>query len=451
MQTDHYNLTTSAIKEPPTSFRAKLKFLGPGFILSASIVGSGELIATTILGAKAGFVAFWVILVSCLIKVAIQLEFGKMAIVRGETPMKSFTAFSGKSRWAVWTVFLLTLLKVVQVGGMLGGSAMVLHQLVPAVPLFTWVAVLGVVVAILIFRNYYKMIERASLIMVALFTVFTLISLIAVSFTGYRFTLMDVWGGLQFRLPAEIVLFAIGAFGITGVASDEIIAYNYWCIEKGYAAYTGPYENTPQWKQRARGWISVMRLDAIVAMIIYTIVTAAFYLLGAAILARRGDIPEGNQLIELLANIYTGSLGNGVKIIYLVGAFFVLFSSVFATLAYWTRLFTDIFGQLHWMNFAKSTSRKQMIAILSWIFPLLWIIAYFFIELPVLMILSGGVVGSVLLLLVAYAALWFRYRRTNVLSKSVVYDLLLWSSVLSIIFIGIYGIVKLLLSGKTFL
>src|SRR3546814_4954293 len=48
---------------PPGSFMQRLRFLGPGFILSASIVGSGELIATTTLGAKAGYVAFWVIIV----------------------------------------------------------------------------------------------------------------------------------------------------------------------------------------------------------------------------------------------------------------------------------------------------------------------------------------------------------------------------------------------------
>ena len=75
MQADNYSLTFQKIKSPPSTFWSRLRFLGPGFILSASIVGSGELIATTVLGARAGFVAFWVIIVSCLVKVAIQIEF----------------------------------------------------------------------------------------------------------------------------------------------------------------------------------------------------------------------------------------------------------------------------------------------------------------------------------------------------------------------------------------
>ena len=93
-----------------------------------------------------------------------------------------------------------------------------------------------------------------------------------------------------------------------------------------------------------------MTLDAIFAMIIYTLVTAAFYLLGAAILFKRGEIPEGNFLIEKLALIYTESLGPGVKTAYLIGAFFVLFSSVFATCAAMTRLYSDGTGVLGWYD-----------------------------------------------------------------------------------------------------
>ncbi len=87
-QKDPYRIDSSSIISPPSKFRQKLKFLGPGFILSASVVGSGELIATTTLGAKAGFVTLWVILVSCLVKVVLQLEFGRQSITRGISAMK---------------------------------------------------------------------------------------------------------------------------------------------------------------------------------------------------------------------------------------------------------------------------------------------------------------------------------------------------------------------------
>ena len=442
------SIIQTSTQDPPRSFFSKLRFLGPGFILSASIVGSGELIATTVLGAKGGFITFWVILVSCFVKVAIQLEFGKNAIITGKTLMFSFAKLPGptfkKGNWAIWATFLLTLLKILQVGGMLGGSAIAISMLFPQIPILIWALILGILLSFLIYKNYYSIIEKTSILMVAGFTLLTLASVLAISFTPFGFTFSDVMSGLRFELPPDLVFIAIGAFGITGVASDEIIAYTYWCQEKGYANHTGINDGSEEWQLRANGWIKIMQLDAIVAMVIYTLVTAAFYLLGASILYGQKEIPEGNELINSLASIYTQSLGSEARFAYLAGAFFVLYSSVFATLAYWSRLFPDIFGQLGWINPDSTTDRKKWVAILAWLFPCLWVIAYLFVEMPTFMILSGGVVGSVLLLIVVFAAIIFRFQNKFLkIASGPVSELMFWLSVASIASISIYGIFKL--------
>lgn len=441
-------MTQTPTKEPPQSFFSKLRFLGPGFILSASIVGSGELIATTILGAKGGFITFWVILVSCLVKVAIQLEFGKNAIITGKTLMFSFAKLPGptfkKGNWAIWATFILTLFKILQVGGMLGGSAIAISMIFPQIPLLIWAPILAILTSFLIYKNYYSIIEKTAILMVAGFTLLTLASVLAISFTPFGFSFSDVLTGLRFELPPHLVFIAIGAFGITGVASDEIIAYTYWCLEKGYASYVGANDGSEEWQLRANGWIKIMQLDAIVAMVIYTVVTAAFYLLGASILYGQKEIPEGNELINSLALIYTQSLGSEARLAYLAGAFFVLYSSVFATLAYWSRLFPDIFGQLGWINPESLTDRKKWVAILAWLFPCLWVIAYLFVEMPTFMILSGGAVGSILLLIVVFAAINFRsHNKFLKIASGPVSEIMFWLSVASIASISVYGIFKL--------
>ena len=437
-------MTSPKIKNPPSLFFEKLKFLGPGFILSASIVGSGELIATTVLGAEGGFITFWVILVSCLIKVAIQLEFGKNTILTGKPVMTSFSSLPGPKNWAVWSTFILTGFKIIQLGGMIGGASIALNLLLPSLSPFLLAFLLGVIASLLIYKNYYKLVERTSMFMVFGFTLFTLASLIAVSFSPYSFGLSSILSGLTFELPPHLLFVAIGAFGITGVASDEIIAYTYWCLEKGYAKFTGVNDGTEEWKQRANGWIKVMYLDAFVAMLIYTMVTSAFYLLGAAILYGNKEIPSGNQLIETLANIYTQTLGEGARTMYITGAFFVLFSSVFATLAYWTRLLPDIFGELGWINWNDVRIRNKWVAILAWTLPVSWALAFAFLKLPAFMVLSGGVVGSVLLLLVVYAGVQFRLRNKKYkLADGFAYQMLFWLSVLSIGMVSLYGIIKL--------
>lgn len=445
---DNYTINDQTIKEPPTSLREKLKMLGPGFILSASIVGSGELIATTTLGAKAGFIAFWVIIVSCLVKVAVQLEFAKHTIVSGETAMQAFNKLPGprlgKAGWSVWTILLLMTLKVVQLGGMMGSTAIVLSLLFPDVSVWVWVFGSALAVALMIFSGHYSLVEKASLIMVAMFTLLTLAAVYFLAYTPYSISWSDVAEGLAFKLTPEMVAVAIGAFGITGVAADEIIYYNYWCLEKGYASFAGVQSDNIDWKRRAKGWINVMYLDAIAAMVVYTVVTAAFYLLGAAILHSRAVVPEGNDLIETVALIYTESLGPGVRTIYLVGAFFVLFSSLFASLASWTRLFSDIFGEIGWIDFFNTVQRNKVIAVLAWTLPFVWALVYFFIELPVIMILFGGIIGSILLFLVVFAVIHFRYKRKQVFQPGILYDVVLWISIVSILGVGIYGVTMLL-------
>jgi manganese transport protein len=430
---------------PPRSLFSKLRFLGPGFILSASIVGSGELIATTILGAKGGFIAFWVIILSCLIKVALQLEFGKNAIISCKSLMGDFNGFDGlrikKAHWMVWATFLLTVFKILQLGGMLGGSAIALSLLFPQLPVSVSAVLLGLTLPYFFVKNYYSIIEKAATWMVVAFTLFTLVSFVAVFFTPFSFGWSDVAEGLTFQLPTDLIFVAIGAFGITGVASDEIIAYTYWCREKGYARYVGEYENTPEWNARANGWIKVMHLDAFVAMAIYTLVTAAFYLLGAAILHGSKEIPEGTALITTLATIYTQSIGPGAEIGYLIGAFFALYSSLFATLAYWTRLFPDALVQIGWVKEAKVSLSVKLFAIA---FPVCWIAAFLFVNQPGAMVLFGGAVGSVLLLLTVYGGFVF-YRRNKILrlTPGLVYQLVFWASVISILLVSFYGITKL--------
>lgn len=220
---DPYALDDSKTLEAPTTLSGSVRHLGPGFILSASIVGSGELVATTQLGANAGFVAMWVILVSCLVKVALQLEFGKRAIMTGETTFSSFNTLPGpklgRAHFSIWVWLFLMIFKFLQVGGIVGLVAVLLHMAMPGVALMGWLWVVVALVAAIVFSGYYRILEVLSILMIGLFTLFTLISLIALQSTDAAIGIKDVLSGLTFSIPPGegMLLLVIGAFGITGV------------------------------------------------------------------------------------------------------------------------------------------------------------------------------------------------------------------------------------------
>ncbi len=92
---DLYAYDPAEVTEPPRGLRQILRRIGPGMILAASIVGSGELIATTTLGAEVGYIALWVILLSCFLKPAIQAELGRYSIATGETGLAGVNHFPG--------------------------------------------------------------------------------------------------------------------------------------------------------------------------------------------------------------------------------------------------------------------------------------------------------------------------------------------------------------------
>ena len=458
---DPYRLDPNAIRPAPARFGQRLRFLGPGFILSASVVGSGELISTTTLGAKAGFVTLWVILVSCLVKIVLQLEFGRQTITRGVSAMLLMNGLPGprfgrnRVSWGAWSWLILWLFKPLQLGGIIGGVAIILHIAIPALSIPAWTILTAMVVIGVMLFGFYEVVERISLVFMGLFTIFTLMALFMVQRTGFAVTWPDIAGGLSFRLPAGTVGFALAAFGLTGVGGDEILSYNYWCIEKGYARFTGPRSldgrgqaalsgSDPAWEGRARGWIRVMYLDAFLSMIVYTVVTAAFFMLGAAILYQRGEVPEGYRMIETISRIYTDSVGPAAKNIFLAGSFVVLFSTLFAALAIRTRVFSDLFGVLGWIDFSNMKVRLRTIRVLAVVFPVLWTIAFLVVKLPVMMVTIGGIATFLMLLIVVVAGIWFRFGPgERVTGTSMFYRVALVVSCTAIFLVGIYGVVRL--------
>jgi hypothetical protein len=103
----------------------------------------------------------------------------------------------------------------------------------------------------------------------------------------------------------------------------------------------------------------------------------------------------------------------------------------------------DISGQFGWVNPTNEQLRKRGVAILAWVIPVLWMLAFLFMQLPTFMVMIGGVVGSVLLIVVVIAGIAFRKtNKTFRLESGILSELLFWLSVVSIGWFSIYGILK---------
>jgi manganese transport protein len=412
---DQYVLDPAAIEEPPVHFSATLKRIGPGMVLAASIVGSGELIATTTLGAQAGYTGLWVVLLSCFSKPVIQAELGRYTIATGISGLEALNGLPGprlrRINWLVWAWAAMVAATLLQVGAMYGGVSQVMHVVVPAVPVKVWtLAFLAITLGLLLGGGYAR-VERIAMLKVALFTLLTVLAAMVLVRMPQFFAWSAVADGLRLQLPSAGLGMAVAVFGITGVGASELFMYPYWCIEKGYAQFTGPREASGDWRRRARGWIRVMHVDIATSMIIYTAATVAFYLLGAGVLHGLGIVPDASQMIPALSNLYTKTLGGWALPFFYIGAIATLYGTAFAATAAHSRLFADMcrLGGLFEAGDVnrRLTFRNRFVVLLT-VVP---VALFWTLESPVTMVMLGGIAQSMMLPVVGIAALYLRHRR----------------------------------------
>lgn len=444
---DPYQLRPEDVAEPPQTFWSALRLTGPGMILAASIVGSGELITTTTLGAEVGYTALWVILLSCLLKPAVQAMMGRIVIATGETGLASFDRVPGprwRVGWVVWCWAIMVFMTLLQVGAMFGGVAQVMNLIFPAIPIKLWVLGFLALTLALLLGGGYDRIERLATIKVGLFTLVTLLAAVILT-RQPEFDWGDLSGGLTFELPGAGLATAVAVFGITGVGAAELFMYPYWCVEKGYARFAGRRDDTPAWRARAEGWVRVMHLDIIVSMIVYTVATIAFYLLGAGVLHGMGRVPKGNDMISALSNIYTQTLGGWSLGLFYLGAVAVLYSTIFAATAAHSRLFADLcrlMGFFEADDYARRLRFRRAWVIVLTIVP---VALYWLFESPVKMVVAGGLAQALMLPIIGVSVLYLRHRHLpRALLPSRLSTAALWGvTVVIVVMMGYYVIGEL--------
>jgi len=398
-------------QDAPTHFTGILRHVGPGLIISAVIVGSGELIVTPKLGAEEGFKLLWFIILGCLLKVFVQIELGRYAITRGKTTLEALNTLPGPRlivSWVLWLWLLMFLCLVPQVAGMVGGVATSFRLGGMSVSVTMLAVLIGGVTALLLVIGRYRLVESASTVMVAVFTVTTLVAVFSLQTTGFAVTGNQLANGLTFQLPDKLTT-AFGAFGIIGVGASELIYYPYWCLEKGYARYCGPDDGTAEWRTRAQGWLKVMRVDAWISFCIYTTATLAFYLLGAAILHAKKLQVESDKMIETLSFMYRDSFGEWSFWLFLIGAVAVLYSTIFGATASNARLLADALSLFGLKQYRDAEHRVRWVKISSVLLPVAFVSVYLFFGNPVNLVFWGAIAQGLMLPFLSGAALYFHF------------------------------------------
>ncbi len=431
MSDDPYTIQPGRTREPPTTFVGRIKSLGPGIVVSGSIVGSGEILLTAGLGAAAGFTLLWWVLFSCWIKSLIQGEIARYVVTSGDTYLRALNRMPGRIRlpdrrdgeprdpisWPIWLGLVGFFPGLLTAGGIIGGAGQALSLILEALSLNVdggWATICAAgLVMLLLWTGRYKRIERILVLMVMSFTFATIVCALLMQSTEFRATVDDIVLGLQFDFPVEYIVLAIGMYGATGVASGEISAYTYWCVEKGYPSYVGGDPTEPGWVRRAKGWIRVVQMDVWVTLVILTFATLAFYFLGAGVLNRMGLVPEGSETVEVLANMYTSTLGAWGYGLFIFAAFFILFSTVLSGLGAGSRSFPDLLVTLGFIRRSNLELRRKWITGYIIVMPMVSALIYFSYQAPIPLVIFGATFGAFMLPVQAFVTLYMQRTRMD--------------------------------------
>ena len=427
------------MQKAPTTFLERLKFIGPSVIVTGSVVGSGSIVMTPLLGAAAGFILLWWLLLSIWSKPIIQAEISRYIVVTKKTFLEAFadmpgfkTTIQGKTTsWLVWFMFIGVVPSIAGMGGLAGAVAEAGNTMFPLITTELWVVLSCLFTWMLLYFGSYRSLEKTLLVMVLLFSFITMIIAIAMQFTDYQVSASQISQGLSFTFPTEYLPLALAVFGFTGISYGEIMAYTYWCLEKGYAdSAGGDIEET-------KHWIKTMQTDVWVTVFFITLGTLPFFFLGAGVLNNVTELQESLatssfwdiDVISSLQNMFSLVLGGWAKWLFIIMAFFVLFSTLLSGTAAFTRTISDYLISMGLVREKKDT-RKNLIQLVAFVIPFLSGLFYFVLPNPFTLLLIAGIWAAMGLPIVNIGALYLVNKLEPELQPKLITKLILWGSLI---------------------
>jgi lysylphosphatidylglycerol synthetase-like protein (DUF2156 family) len=181
-------------------------------------------------------------------------------------------------------------------------------------------------------------------------------------------------------------------------------------------------------------------------MLIYTLATAAFYLLGAGILNKRGLVPKSNQTIEVLSKMYTNTLGDWALPLFYLGAVATLYGTIFAATAAESRVFADLCRLMGYFPSGDYAARCRYRNNFVWVLTVIPVILILIVREPVNMVRWGGLAQAAMLPALSVAALYLHYRRLPEEAKAGTLSTIgLWIAAVTIIVVVSYSALRSLM------
>ena len=346
---------------PETNPRGLLRHFGPGLILMMTGIGTSHLVTAPAAGGRFGYALLWCIPVAYIFKYyGFEMAF-RFTNATGRSMLDAYTTAPGK--WPVWYVLITTIIQcALGQAGRLAAAAAVLFYVFSeylglGLPSWAYGLGLGVLSVGIILYGRYAAVELATKLLAGLLFVSTVgvylfepaplgemgrffvvetpegSWLIIAAFLGLLPTGMDVslqaseWGKAK----------RVGMGRIREQLERDGLARRFDAFGSKSTDLAVDVSKLPAHAQEyCRRWFRIGIWDFTLGHIV-SFVLAVIFLLLAAVWLYPSEV-AGNAVIGEIARIFTDSIGPGMMLIFLLGAFAATFSTAFNYFDGWPRV-----------------------------------------------------------------------------------------------------------------
>jgi Mn2+/Fe2+ NRAMP family transporter len=372
-----------------------LKLAGPGLVVAATGIGSGDVVAATVGGARYGVLLLWAIAIGAFFKYVLNEGIARWQLATGKTALEGWAEYlPAWVKWyfgvylLVWTVFVtsaLTNATGLGISNLTGGRIAqswggVLHSL------FGFVFVL---------LGGYGGFEK---LMKTLVGVMGFAILVCAALT-FQDPVRVLQGTFIPSIPSGAGLYVLSIIGGIG-GSVTMLSYNYWMREEKMSG--------PELLGYVRGDIAIAYLfTALFGMAIMMTANQAFFVPGVAI--------TNAQAVTKMAEMLGSILGMFGRYAYSIGFWAAVFASLLGVWQSVPYLYADFYGILKKVSpgerarLTKVTSTPYRLAL---VFVTLAPIPFAFTNQPLQVIVAYTIVGSLFVPFLAATLLYLNNRVT---------------------------------------
>ncbi|MGP4076003.1 Nramp family divalent metal transporter [Halobacillus sp. K22] len=282
-----------------STFKRRLKNIGPGAIVAAAIIGPGTVTTASNVGAEFGYALIWALVFSVIATMFLQEMVTRLGVITRKD-LSTILREQFSNPILKWLTILLIISAIVigsaayEAGNIVGGALGMVA--ITGLPTRSIAILIGILAGILLWIGHYKMIERVFVGLILIMTLsFVITAIVVQPDLSAIFT-----KGFVPKVSAGNTLYVISLIGTT------IVPYTLFL-----------QSSTVQERFKGEEQLSDSRFDVILTMAICGIISVSIIITAAAAFPLGTSIQDPSSMADQLQPL----LGSWAKYVFAIGIF----------------------------------------------------------------------------------------------------------------------------------